>query len=180
MIFNQATSAGVSADSTEQGSWFTEAALCPGGDTVTVNAHIEATWSPGSDATSWHWWDLQDGFASTLWGVMQAVSNPTGYENYSQKIVVVDVAPAVCEPGEFVDWGHYIPTEILITAYDNDNHEAPVGQVKVTYSTEESGQSGGNICGFTAAAEGVLALFPQTSTLAGIFGVGTILLPAAR
>jgi len=171
VIFNQATSAGVSADSTKQGSWFTEAAECPGGNTVTVNAHIEADWGSGP---GWNWWDLQDAFASTLWAVMQAVSNPTGYENYSRDMVVDDVAPVICEPGEFVDWGHYIPAQIIIHAHDNVTGGNDAGSVTVTYSTGD--QSGENACDIVGELGSVLAIFPPASELAAIVGAGTALL----
>ena len=44
-------------------------------NSVTVNAIITASWSNGSDATAWHWQDLQNAFATALWAVMQAAGN---------------------------------------------------------------------------------------------------------
>ena len=178
MIFNpQANSVGVDADVTEQGSWSSVGPVGCGRNPVTVNAHIEATWDSGPD---WNWWDLRDAFASTLWAVMQAVSNPTGYENYSYT-ELPSVGPfgdgaVVCVDPQFLDWGHYIPAEILITAHDNNTGD-PAAQVKVTYSTDQSGGDVGDVCTAALAVLGVagLPLFttPETAPLAAVFGAAT-------
>ncbi len=111
MLFNpQANSVGVSADVTEQGSWSSVTPVGCGGNPVTVTASIEADWGSGP---GWDWWDLRDAFASTLWAVMQAVANPTGYENYSYT-ELPSVGPFgdgadVCVDPQLLDWGHYIP-----------------------------------------------------------------------
>jgi hypothetical protein len=181
MIFDpHATPDGVLADSPpEKGSWsgpkdntspFSEALPCfP--HTVTVNAHIEANWGSGP---GWNWQDLRNGFASTLWGVMQAVSNPTGYENYTATPIPNSAGLPMCGPAEFLDWGHYIPARIQITARDNSTGDV-AGQVTVRYSTED--QTGGDICAALAAGASFLPLFtdPATAVLAALFGIGTAL-----
>ena len=174
MIFNSnAGAAGVSADSTEQGSWSVEG-LDQCWHTVTVNAHIDADWGSGP---GWNWWDLRDGFASALWAVMQAVSNPTGYENYNGQLspVVDSPLPPLCEStGEFANWGHYIPAKITIHAHNNVTGDNDAGSVTVTYSTDD--QSGGSICDLiTTVVESGVALWadPDTAPLAALFGVLT-------
>jgi hypothetical protein len=173
MVFHpQATPVGVHADFTEQGAWSYQSALCLGWHTVTVNAKIDGFWNSRSDggSDSWNWWDLRDGFASTLWGVMQAVSNPKGYENY-RNFEVGGGRGVTCTPEEFVDWGHYIPAAIQTTAWDNG---LEAGQVTVTYSTEDqSGGDGGVVCGSIEALGDMLEIFPETSPLGAVFGAVT-------
>ena len=175
MIFNQAATTGVSADFTEQGSWsVSEPGQC--WHPVTVNAHIQADWGSGpSSGPSWNWWDLRDAFASALWAVMQAVSNPTGYENYNGQMVVVDSPiPPLCEPTEFANWGHYIPAQIIIHAHNNVTGDDDAGSVTVTYSTED--QTGGSICGvIQPLVDTGVALWadPETAPLAALVGVFT-------
>ena len=176
MIINpQADEGGVTTSSSEQGSWSTVGPVGCGPNTVTVNATIHANWGSGP---SWNWWDLQDAFASTLWAVMQAVSNPTGYENYSYTEFTggnpFGEGGVVCVDPQFLDWGHYIPAEIQITAQDNNTGD-PAAQVTVTYSTED--QSGGSmICPELNALVGTgVALWadPDTAPLAARVGVFT-------
>lgn len=126
---------------TEQGAWSYQTALCLGWHTVTVNASITATWTS---------LQLQDAFAGALWAVMQHVANKTAYENYSE----MEFSKG-CGPQKFVDWGHHIPPEILITARDNSG--AQIAQVTATYSTED--QSGGDVCGtISDLVDGLLPL----------------------
>jgi hypothetical protein len=158
---------GVVTSRTEQGSWSEVGPGGCGGHPVTVNAHIEANWGSGP---GWNWPDLQQAFATTLWTVMQAMGNPTAYQNYSYtEFPAGDTV--VCEDPQFLDWGHYIPKAIQITARNGDGLEA--AQVTVTYSTQD--QSGGSACGIIAALGNALQIFPETSPLGALVGFSTSL-----
>jgi hypothetical protein len=159
--------------STEQGFFSSVDADGCGLNSVTVNAITTASWSNGSDATAWHWQDLQQAFATALWAVMQHAGNSQNYPNYRYTAIPWGKTGRVaCRDPKFLYWGHHIPAAIRITAYDNDNDGAQVGEVTVTYSTE--GQSGGgDVCGAINDLNGVLAVFPPTSELAAIFGAVT-------
>jgi len=161
--------------STEQGFFSSVDADGCGLNSVTVKAITTASWSNGSDATAWHWQDLQDGFATALWAVMLHAGNSQNYPNYSYTAFPWGKTGRVaCRDPKFLDWGHHIPAAIQITAYDNDNDGAQVGQVTVTYSTEDQ-SGGGDVCGTINDLNGVLTVFPATSELAAIVGVTTAL-----
>jgi hypothetical protein len=70
---------------------------------------------------------------------------PTGYEDYSYTPYPIGDYVVECVDPQFLDWGHYIPQKILITAYKNDGSGDSIGGVTVTYSTGD--QSGGDVCG---------------------------------
>ena len=96
---------------------------------MTVNAIIDASWGNGSDAPGWNWQDLQQAFATALWAVMQAVGNSQNYQNYSYTAISGgNTGRVACLDPQFLDWGHYIPAAIRITAYDNDTGGAQVGR----------------------------------------------------
>ena len=147
MLFGQdAGPGGRSASGTVPGSWSAVGPGGCGGNPVTVNANIDATWEGGSNSVgSWTWQDLQQAFATALGTVMQTVANPTSYENYSYTEYPAGDT-VVCLDPQFLDWGHYIPPKIIITAYNNaPDNTAEQAKVTVTYSTED--QSGGDVCG---------------------------------
>ncbi len=177
MCFNPNLGPGDSSASyTEQGSWTSVTADgCGENPPVTVNATITATnWGNGpSSGPSWNWQDLQQAFATALGAVMQAVSNPTAYENYSYTEVPVGKTGRVtCMDPKFLDWGHYIPAAIYITAHDNNTGDI-AADVMVTYSTDQSGGGGGDVCGTISELDGVLAIFPPAAELAAIVGAVT-------
>ena len=106
---------------TEQGSWSSVSPDGCGANPVTVNATIDANWGSGPQVPAGTGRDLQDAFASALWAVMQAVGNKTAYENYSYtEDPATTEMRVVCVDPQLLDWGHYIPAEIEITAYDNN------------------------------------------------------------
>ena len=88
---------------------------------------------------------MQQAFATALDAVMKAVANPTQYANYSYtEFPEGDVV--VCLDPQFLDWGHYIPASIRITAYNNAPENAALqADVTIRYSTGD--QSGGDVCG---------------------------------
>jgi hypothetical protein len=173
---SDANSGGRVAPYTEQGSWSVPAdggLWCLAPQTVTVNAKIVATWGNGpAKGPSWNWQDLQQAFATALDAVMKAVANPTAYENYSQTAVAAGDTVVCVGDMTFLDWGHYIPQEILITAHNNNTGDE-AGRVTVTYSTE--GQSGGSACGIIAALGNALQILPETSPLGALVGFSTSL-----
>ena len=171
MLFTPGAGSGaISAPYTEQGIDASQPGPGCGGNTVTVNAHITANWDSGP---SWTLSQLQDAFAGALGAVMQAVSNPTAYQNYSytQAFGGID-APDICVDPQPSTLGHYIPPGIQITAYDNGG--AQIGQVTTTYSTGD--QSGENTCDIVSKLGTVLGIFPPASELAAIVGATTALL----
>jgi hypothetical protein len=155
---------------TEQGS---RTSVSPGGcgrNPVTVNATITASWNGDLDGT-WTWQDLQAGFASALLAAMQAASKP--YANYSYtEVPIGKTGEVACMDPQFLDWGHYIPAKIRVTA-NNNSDSSQVGQVTLTYSTDQSGGDGGDVCDAIEAGDGVLAIFPPTAELAAIVGAVT-------
>ncbi len=172
MLFDPNTGpGGLSAPYTEQGSWTSVGPGGCGGNPVTVNATIEANWDPNG-GPGWTWQDLRAGFATALGAVMQAVANPTAYENYSYTELPTGDG-VLCVDPQFLDWGHYIPAGIQITAYDNDNDGAQIAQVTVTYSTED--QTGGDLCAALLTTEGTLLPVLFTDSLSALFGAGTTL-----
>lgn len=169
MLFNPAGNSGGEwvASYTEQGSWTSVTPDGCGGNPVTVNASIIANWDPDG-GPGWTWQELQGGFASALQAAMQAASNPTAYKNYSYtETPYGKTGRVICADPKFLDWGYYIPAGIQITAY-NDGDVA--GQITVTYSTDQSGGDGGDVCNAIADLDGVLAIFPPTAELAAIVG----------
>jgi hypothetical protein len=138
-----------SASYTEQGSW---TSVTPDGcgenPPVTVNANIVAiNWGSGpSSGPSWNWQDLQQAFATALGAVMQHVASQTAYANYSYTEVPWGKTGRVaCKDPKFLDWGHYIPAAIKITAHDNNTGDQ-AAEITVTYSTDQSGGDGGDVC----------------------------------
>lgn len=177
MLFNQnANSGGIDAYYTEQGSWsvFSAGPVQCGSTLVTVNAHITANWSGGSNSVgSWTWQDLQQAFASALGTAMQHASNPTAYQNYSYTELATGEG-ALCVDPQPTDWGQYIPAAIQITAYNNaPENAAQQGQVTLTYSTDQGGGDVGDACGAITAADGVLAIFDVAAPLAAVVGAFT-------
>ena len=177
MLFGQdANSGGRSASGPVQGSWSVPADgefWCLAPQTVTVNATIEATWGNGpAKGPSWNWQDLQQAFATALDAVMQHVANQTAYQNYSQPSVADGNTLLCIGDMTFVDWGHYIPPEILITAHNNNTGDE-AGRVRVTYSTR--GQSGGSVCDVITALGNSLQILPETSPLGALVGLFTSL-----
>jgi len=162
-------SSGRSAPYTEQGSWSSQPGPggC-GGNTVTVNAHIEATWGSGP---AWSWQQLQVGFAAALSAAMQAASNPTKYQNYSYT-EFPEGDTVVCLDPQPTDNGYYIPQQITVTAHDTTTGDQ-AGSVMVTYSTDQSDTAIGTFCSGLGAASTVLAIFPPTAELAAVLGAVT-------
>ena len=145
MIYNpQATSNGVWTASTEQGLWTVQLPQCRGSEAVTVNAKIKATWSSGPvSGPSWNWWDERDAFASALWAVMQAASNP-GYEIYSSDGPFRQRRDILARRRSSSARDTTYPQGIQITA--KDNNDAVINQFRVTYSTEGQSGPGGLVC----------------------------------
>ena len=168
---SQATDAGVvDGRATEQGSYSVEVSPAGCGSfPVTVNASITGNWTGGP---SWTSSQLQDAFAGALLAVLQAVGNKTAYQNYSYTEFSTGDG-VVCLDPQPTDWGHYIPPEIQITAYDNDNSSAQIGQVTATYSTGD--QSGESTCAIVSALGSILPIFTAAPELAALVGVGTSL-----
>jgi hypothetical protein len=159
---------GVIGPSTEEGFW-SQPGLGSCEHTVTVNTHIDAYWNSGH---SWTSSQLQDALADALGAVMQTVANKTAYQVYSYTLAFGGInAPDICVDPQPSTSGHYIPPEIQITAYDNGG--ATIGQVTVTYSTED--QSGESACGIIQTLGDGLQIFPWTSPLGAIVGTGTSL-----
>jgi hypothetical protein len=165
----QAEAGGVIASSPEQGSWSQVGPAGCGGFPLTFNASIKASWNSGH---SWTSSQLQQALAGALLAVMKAVGDKTVYQNYSytefptgDTVVCVDPQPSTL--------GHYIPSEIEITAYDNSGPSkgGQIGKVTATYSTGD--QSGGGVCDIIKELGPVLGIFPPASELAAIVGATT-------
>jgi hypothetical protein len=168
MLFGSGdVSVGRSASYTEQGSW-TSADVC-GATGVTVNAHIEANWGSGP---GWTWQNLQGGFAGALGAVMQAVSSPTAYENYSYTPEVTPDGLLTCYEAQFLDLGYHIPAAIQITAHDNTTGDM-AGQVTLRYSTEDQSGGGVDVCGLINEVNGVVGIFPEAAPLVAVVGAVT-------
>ena len=168
MLFNpnvtEAADGGI-APYTEQGIDASQPGLGCGGNTVTVNAKIDANFAGGSNRVgSWTWQDLQQAFAVALGAAMQTASKPTAYQNYSYtEVPVVDPfgsGGVTCVDPQPLDSGYYIPAAIRISAYNNapGSNTALQGTVTLTYSTGND-QSGGSPCDtIKDLADGLLPL----------------------
>ena len=176
MCFNPNLGLGDSSASyTEQGSWTSVTPDGCGGNPVTVNANIVAiNWGSGpSSGPSWNWRDLQQAFATALGAVMQHVANQTAYANYTYtEDPWGKTGRVTCRDPKFLDWGHYIPAAIKITAHDNNTGDQ-AAEVTVTYSTDQSGGGGGDVCHTINDLNGFLAIFPETAPLAAVVGAFT-------
>ena len=176
LLFNPDAGANDMTPYTEQGFWSdpSEPGLGSCGKTVTVNVTITSNWDSQGRA-GWASSQLQQAFANALDAVMQAVTNTnkTAYQNYSytefntgDNVICMDPQP--------LDKGHYVPPEIVITAYGNSGAQKglQVGQVKVTYSTEDQS---GDVCDILSTLGAVLDIFPPTAELGAIVGLTTAL-----
>lgn len=163
------------ASYTEQGIDASQPGLWCGGNTVTVNANIDASFVGGSNSVgSWTWQDLQAAFASAVRAAMQTASKPTHYQNYSYtEVPVVDPfgsGGVTCVDPQPSDSGYYIPAAIRIKAWNiAPDNTAEQGYVTLTYSTGDN-QSGGSPCDTIDGVVGGLLPLVLDDAVAAVVG----------